>query len=177
MAIANFRSAEGFHRVLGRGNTAVVYEVAKRVAAKVLHDGGLVTAIFGGSSHEEISLKEFCVAQDLRRNGVLIPKPLGVFMMEIREEPLDGESGREECGERECEVRIRPAYLARVIDGLMLHQVPSAYSDDAKKKWGVQVRRAMGLGYDSIDITAPKNAMWCPYNKQVYLIDFNRLTK
>jgi len=107
--------------------------------------------------------KEYGIARDLHRGGVLIPEPIGVYKIPIK--VLDDE------GKRKIEV-VRPAFVMSYIEGRVLGDLKGEEKTKALEMRKEEIEKCKRLKLVPIDFENKGNSI-LGNDQRLYLIDFD----
>lgn len=145
---------------VNRGMIGTVYKVAKRRVAKVIHDPETLKQ----ESPLELLQRELYVGRALYDAGISVPKPLGLFKLNI---PAEG-GERQELGLVMQQVKGRPLWDFRTKAELSQREFNRKWSEASE-----QYRKALNLGLGSPEDYGPHNVLWDEVHDKPYLIDFS----
>ena len=138
---------------LGKGGQSVVYPVNDSVVVKVYHHTD--------KSAKKIAINEYKVGTELFRNGISVPKMLGLIFPDF------------------CLFRpflqypnTRIAIFMQRINGRRLHELEDDQQAEARRQYLQELKRVVDLGYYPYDVKI-ENALFDVGRWKIFLIDFS----
>lgn len=136
-------------KIIADGGDGIILYLNQELVAKLYWDNRKN----GHKSPEALARKEFEIGKNLFQNGVYVPEMINVFSFD---NPIQWVLVME---------RLQGANLTEFFG----RKIPT----EIEKKRRKQIGKAKSLGYKpSNDSHANENAIYCPKEKRVYLIDF-----
>ena len=132
---------------VGEGAEGNVFKISDGLVAKVLN-----ARAYNSNCIREILEKEFETANDLYANGVRIPRPRGIFDLNLFKDGIK-----------------YPCFVMQYIHGVDIEKLVGLEREFAIKKQKKELEKAINLGYEPCDTDA-SNAILS--RGRVYLIDF-----
>lgn len=152
------------------GPKALVFRLSDDYAVKFKTEGWPLRKISDDNSVPYNLSSEFQVLRELYNRGVSVPKPFGVFRVDVQTlYPL----------------HISTFFKQRSFPGLVMEYIPGVFIENApKEKRGELKARAfsemskainLGLSYVQEGYNPNKNVLWVPESDKIYLTGFDFL--
>ncbi len=165
LAIPRFEADGRCSNYIADGSDGFVYSIGRGFAAKVpagpknwramQHYGYVANSLIGKANHE------FRIGERLYQEGVSVPKPEGVFLLDVPERN----------GNRLH--RNVPAYVMALVEGVRIDKIKNKRQQrKARALRDAEVERSKNFCYPSRDALTDCNALFLPEEKRVVLIDF-----
>ncbi|MDO8516937.1 MAG: hypothetical protein Q7S33_02325 [Nanoarchaeota archaeon] len=147
-----FEQEFDYARPLGSGIHGSVYQISDIHAAK-----------FYDEQNVSDPDKECKIAKELYKNNINVPKPEGVFKIDLKA--------------KNTFLSQKHAFVMEYLPGYILEDVPS----NEIKRLGlnelaeIELEKARKLGFLTIDSEPRRNnsnQIWCPDRNRIYIIDF-----
>ncbi len=164
LAIPRFEAGGRCSNYIADGSDGFVYSIGRGFAAKVpagpknwramQHYGYVADSLLEKASHE------FKIGERLYQGSISVPKPEGVFLLDVPER--NGMLHRNV-----------PAYVMALVEGVRLDKIKNKRQQrKARELRDAEVDRAKQVCHPSRDAWTDCNALLLPEGKRVVLIDF-----